>query len=49
MCHLGVSQLIAFKERKPKDTKMATPLDFLQGHVMASKLVLFNTETCDYR
>jgi len=22
-----------------KDTKMATPLDFLQGHVTASKLV----------
>jgi len=30
-----------------KDTKMATPLDFLQGHVTASNLVLFNSKTCD--
>jgi len=31
-----------------KDTKMATPLEFCRGIVTASKLVLFNTKTCEY-
>ena len=34
--------------RTPK-CKMATPLDFLQGHVTVSKLALFHDTTCDLK